>query len=148
METNSIRLVVSCCIIITAFNNLYLISNLLLVAISIDRVLLVSLPYPKYVKTITVFRVRIAILVCYSIGLVAAVIEVSLWNFAVRISAVEIDFKMLCRSPPRYLEWFVFIYYFAFIVFPVFLIGILSAVFVFCVVESSWSKELEKYLPP
>ena len=92
------------CIVKVAFLNLYPIGNLLLVAISIDRVLLVSLPYPRYVKTLTFFRVRMIVLVCYSIGLVAAIIELSLWNFAITNCTAEINFKIFCRSPPRCLN--------------------------------------------
>ena len=118
------------CIVTVAFNNLYPISNLLLVAISIDRVLLVSLPYPKYVKTLTLFRVRMAVLACYLIGLVTAVIELSIWNLAIRKSAEEINSAIFCKSPARHLEWFASIYFVALGFGPVFLIGILSAVFV------------------
>ena len=130
------------CILNTALNELFMIGNLLLVAISIDRVLLVSLPYPKYTKTLTLFRVRMTILACYSIGLVAAIIEVGLWDYALRkqASAAEINFKMFCKSPTRRLKWFASVFFVALTLVPVLLIGILSAIF-FCLLRRRIRKD-------
>ena len=55
------------CKISVPFEYMYNAGNMLLVAISVDRVLLVSLDYQKYVNIMTTRRLKVIIAVCYLI---------------------------------------------------------------------------------
>ena len=83
--------------------NTYVISNILLVAISLDWVFLVTVNYSKYVTLQTLSRIRLQIAVCCCIGILSVIIELCLWNFAKTgsVVAANIDFDVCCLYPPR-----------------------------------------------
>ena len=70
------------CMMTVFLNHLFVIGNLILLAMSVDRVLLICLKYTTYRKVLTEFRVRLAIAFCYVIGLMLGMVEMSMWEFA------------------------------------------------------------------
>ena len=119
------------CMTLVTFSNLYVVGNLLLVAISIDRISLVGMNYSKYVKMQTPKRMKVFICICYSTGIAAALFELSLWKHAKNTikSAASIDFDNYCISPSRYITWFGPLYSLGLFCVPAVVVGILSAVF-------------------
>ena len=109
----------------------YNFGNLLLIAISIDRVLLVSVKYPRYTKLQSAFRVKITIAICFCISLSGSLIEFSLWNYARRNyeTASNIDYDQYCLYPTRRMKWFGLYISFGSFCTPSFIICILSGVF-------------------
>ena len=91
------------CMISVVLESTYVISNILLVAISLDRDFLITMSYSKYVKLQTLLRIRLQIDVCCCIGILSVIIELCLWNFAKTVSVVvaNIDFDVYCLYPPR-----------------------------------------------
>ena len=124
------------CSILVAGSNFYVVGNLILVAISVDRLLLVSLAYSTYTKIQTRTRINLSIGVCYAMGLVSALFELSLWQYAKKTNpvAAAINFSKYCFSPARFTRWFGLFYSLGLFCFPVLLIGILSGVF-FCLLR-------------
>ncbi len=121
------------CMLLVSFSNFFVVGNLILVAISIDRLLLVTVNYSTYVKIQTKSRIRLAIAVCLSIGAVSALLDLSLWNYAKRTNpvAAKFNFSKNCFSPARFTKWFGLFYSLGLFCIPVFLVGILSGIF-FC----------------
>ena len=74
-----------------------------LIAISVDRFLLVLKEYPKYLKLQSRFRVRMTIAGCWVFAMLIWVIETAMWNYAKTLdqTASNIDFTKSCLSPPR-----------------------------------------------
>ena len=109
----------------------YFAGNLLLIAIGVDRVLLVSFNYSRYVKFQTSKRIQIAIVVCYAVGLVGAFIEIGFWNFAKRNNevAANINFNEYCLFPPRRMRLFGLYISIVFYCIPLLMIIILSTLF-------------------
>ena len=120
------------CMMSVPLDNIYITSNLILVAISIDRVLLVSMDYSKYVKLITKFRLQSIIVTLFLFGQIPTVIDLSLWNYAKEnnAKAASINFKELCHYPSRRMKSVGIYVYVCLFLFPLFLIGILSIIFV------------------
>ena len=113
------------------FQNTYNAGNYLLVAISIDRVLLVSMDYSKYIKMMTKFRLILAVGICFVIGQIPTVFDLSFWNYAKRnnVNAVGINFEEICLYPAISLKWYsIFSSLLAFFL-PLFLVGIFSIIF-------------------
>lgn len=106
-------------------------SLLLLGAISWDRLLLVTLDYPKYLKTQSKFRVKITVITCLVINILIAVIEVSIWDYSktVPVKAWKINFDISCLSPPRRITSFQIILIMS-LLCPVFFIIISSVAFI------------------
>ena len=109
----------------------YIASNLLLIAIGVDRVLLVSFNYSRYVKFQTSKRIHIAILVCYAVGLAGALIEIGFWNYAKRNNevAANINFSEYCLFPPRRMRLFGLYISIVFYCIPLIMIITLSTLF-------------------
>ncbi len=109
----------------------YITSNLLLIAIGFDRLFLVTFSYNKYVAYQTTRRVKVSIVICYVVGLVSAVIEMSSWNYAKRNNqiAANIDFNQYCLFAPRRMRYFGLYISLAFYCTPLILIAILSTLF-------------------
>ena len=121
------------CKALVAASDVFIFESILMVmCISIDRLLLVSLSYSTYVKLQSRFRVRATIAVCWIIGLVPMVIELSLWDIAKRVepSAALIDYNVYCLSPPRRIEMFSLLFFVGFVVLPVVVIAGLSLAFI------------------
>lgn len=119
------------CMISTPLEYTYSAGNMILVAISIDRVLLVTLDYAKYVKLMTTVRLKITIAICFLICLTGSLIELSLWNYAKRNNAIaaSIDFDAGCFFPPRRMKWIGIYVSLCFFILPLLLVGIFSLVF-------------------
>ena len=79
-----------------------------LVAISMDRLLLVLIDYPKYLKFQSHSRIRFTIALCWITAFAVCAMEHSIWNLAKTLndSAANIDFNEICLSPPRRLRAF------------------------------------------
>lgn len=110
----------------------YLAGNLLLVAITLDRVQLVSMEYSQYMKSQNKSKISKIIGGCFAVGMTNAIIETGFWNYAKRNNeaAANIDFSQYCAYPPRRMSWFS-IYTFLMYVTPVITVGVLSVVFLF-----------------
>ena len=119
------------CLLSVFLDDVYITGNFLLVAISVDRVMLVSMDYSKYMKSQTKIRIKLVIGLCCAIGFLNAVIEVALWGYAksVNEAAANIDFDAYCVYPARRMKWFSLYITFGVYCPPVFIVGILSVVF-------------------
>ena len=119
------------CMLTVLFEYVYSAGNMLLVAITIDRLLMVSLDYSKYTKMQTSRHFKMIISGCFLYGFIGALIELSLWNFAKKhyANAASIDFQTACMYPPRRMKWVGFYISVCFFLVPILLVGILSAVF-------------------
>ena len=113
------------------FEYSYIVGNLLLIAISIDRVLLISLDYSKYMKMQSESRMKVTICICFLIGLAGALVEIGIWDFAKRKSAAaaSIPFDEYCLFAPRRLKEFGMYVSIVFFCMPVLIIGMLSTAF-------------------
>ena len=119
------------CMMLVAGSNCYVVGNLILVAISIDRLLLVSMDYNKYIKFQTLSRMKQILAICCAIGLASAVFELSLWNYAKSTNpvAANINFSVACFSPARFTRWFGLTYSIGLFCMPVLLVTVVSGVF-------------------
>ena len=119
------------CMVSVVFENTFVVSNILLVCISLDRVILVTVSYSKYVKLQTVSRIRLQIAVCCCIGALSAVVELSLWNFAKRASevAANIDFNVYCLFPPRRMKGYGLFFSIVYFCIPCLLVTLFSMFF-------------------
>ena len=119
------------CMMSVPLDNIYITGNLLLVAISIDRVLLVSKDYSKYVKMVTKFRLKLTMGICFLIGQIPSVFELSFWNYAKKnnANAATINFDDICLYPAIRLKW-VSICLSCFYYVPLFLVGTFCIIFV------------------
>ncbi|XP_072046791.1 5-hydroxytryptamine receptor 1D-like [Amphiura filiformis] len=119
------------CMMTVFLNHLFVIGNLLLLAISVDRLLLICLKYSNYVKFQTTSRVGIGIAMCYVAGVTLGVIEMSMWEFAKKDKTVaaKINFNRYCISPPRNQGVFGLLLSFGFYVTPITLVFLLNVVF-------------------
>ncbi len=120
------------CMISACIQHLFVVGNLLLLAISIDRILLISLQYTTYLRFQTTFRVSIAIAMCYAAGLLLILTESALWNRAKTIPSIasKLNFEAYCYSPSRNLKEFGLMLSFGFYVTPVLIIFTLNGIFV------------------
>ena len=120
------------CRISVPFEYIYNAGNMLLIAISVDRVLLVSLNYSTYVKIMTARRLYLIIAACFLICLIGSIIELSLWDFAKRnnANAANLDFSHGCPYPPRRMKLFGLYVSLFFFILPLLLVGIFSVVFI------------------
>ena len=110
----------------------YNVGNLLLVAISIDRVLLVSMNYSKYVKMTSKLRLKVLIGFCFLLCFMASVFELSMWNYTKKTNeiAASINFTRSCFYPSRRMKWFGTYLSVCFYFLPLFCVGIFSIIFV------------------
>ncbi|XP_072018230.1 5-hydroxytryptamine receptor 7-like [Amphiura filiformis] len=104
---------------------------LILCTISLDRLLLVKLQYPKYMKFQSKPRVLLAISICWLLSLVPAVIDVGFWEYAKSLNnSVPINFDFVCLSPTRWMMPKVsLVFLFTFFFMPVFLVAVFSLSF-------------------
>ncbi|XP_072047143.1 melanopsin-B-like [Amphiura filiformis] len=109
----------------------YNISNILLVALSLDRLLLVSLSYSKYTKWQSKSRIKLQISICYAIGMATSIVEVSLWNYAKRVNtiAASIDFDLYCLYPAGRMKSYGLLVAIGYFCVPVVVVAILCSVF-------------------
>ena len=106
--------------------------NLLLVgAISLDRVLLVGMEYPRYVKYQSKRRILCGIACCLGVSLIPAVVDIAVWDFAKSNNAIAagIDFDYVCLSPTRWMPQISLAFLFVFLLIPVLLVAVLSVAF-------------------
>ena len=102
-------------------------SLLLLVAISVDRVLLLTMTYPRYVRTLTRFRVKLVAAACAVIPVLPTITELGLWEYAKGIDPIarKINFDYTCLSTTRRLRGFQILLV-VFNIIPCILVGIFS----------------------
>ena len=107
------------------------VNLLILVAISLDRFLLVSVKYPRYMRLQSRRNVYITIGVCWIIATSAGVIDCSFWNAAKRWNKVSasINFDYVCLSPPRRMKQFSLILFFVYVFLPIIAVIVLSLAF-------------------
>ena len=103
----------------------------ILCAISLDRLLLVKVQYPRYVKFQSKKRILCTIAVCWIISIVAATIDIGFWDFAksIHVIAANINFTYTCLSPTRWIPEISLVFLLLFLLFPVFLVAALSVAF-------------------
>ena len=125
---------VGCAIAVCLTTYISFVSLSTLCLISLDRVLLVSKDYRKYVKMMSRFRVKTTIALCWIIAAIIIIVpEVSLWEVAKNISvkAQYIDFDTSCISPSRMIKAFTGFFGLIFCFAPICVIMVLSLVFVY-----------------
>ena len=120
------------CMITVPLEYVYSAGNLILIVISVDRVMFVTMDYSKYMKMVTKLRLKITIGLCFLITIVAALFEISLWNYAKRnnLVAANIDFTKNCLYPPRRMKWMSLFVSVTFYILPLLLVAIFSIVFI------------------
>ena len=116
-------------------------SLLHLLAISVDRLLLISMEYPCYLKFQSRRRVKMTIAVCWIISVSVSSLEIGLWEFGKTLDPIfeEVDFKKICLSPARQIELYKFILVFVFSLLPVVLVTFMSLVFL-CLLKKRLSR--------
>lgn len=104
-----------------------------LCAISLDRVLLVAMEYPRYMKLTSRFRIMLTILISWISALVPMSLEIGLWEKAKEINLIAslINFDYLCLSPSRRIQAFSSFFFFFFVFTPVIIVTTLSLVFMY-----------------
>lgn len=123
---------VGCAVAVCLNEYISLVSLTTLCLISIDRVLLVSQDYRKYMKIQSRTRIKTTIALCWVFWMILIVLELSLWQFAKKISvrARYINFEKSCIAPTKTIKAFSLFIILTFN-FPLGLITVLSLVFVY-----------------
>lgn len=123
---------IGCAIGVSLTHYISFVSLSTLCTISVDRVLLVSREYPKYMKIMSRRRVKIIIGLCWTIALSIIVLELSLWQKAKSMyaKAAEIDYNKTCVSPGKAVKAFSLFIFLVFSFIPVLIVAVLSVVFV------------------
>ena len=113
--------------------NLFAITGIFTtLAISLDRYLLISRSYPKYVKLQSRRRVVITILGIWLYSVSFGIAEIILWDI-VKVKGVDenyFDYRKVCRSPPKHAFLPAAIYFLLNFFLPVTAIEVLSTGFV------------------
>ncbi len=123
----------------TAFGSL-----MILVALSTDRLLLVWVEYPKYLKIQSRQNIHIIILICWICSMIPMAIEIGLWEHAMDYPVVgHIYYEYECLSPMRRLEIISLIFFAFFILSPVLLVTSFSAAFL-CLLQRRLVKSYRK----
>ncbi len=106
-------------------------SILLLLAISLDRFLLVYKEYPKYVKIQSRSRIQLTIVGCWMMGVCSVIFEQSLWDVAKTLdeSAANINYNAVYLSPSRRLKEFSLTFFLTLYFTPVLLVCVFSVAF-------------------
>ena len=104
---------------------------MIMVAISYDRLLLISIPYPSYVRRQTQRRIYFYIGLCWFNANLLGLLELSLWDYSKGMSqaAAVIDFSYQCLSPVRRLKIAALAEFFTFILAPIISVIVLSVIF-------------------
>ncbi len=103
-----------------------------LVAISVDRFLLVYNEYPTYLLIQSKYRVRMTIAVCWAVGICSFVVEQSVWNYSKTINenARNIDFNRVCLVPPRRIYSYSLIVFLLLYITPTMVVTLSSIAFI------------------
>ncbi|XP_072028157.1 adenosine receptor A3-like [Amphiura filiformis] len=139
-------------IIIPLASPLYIIPGYCLCMISIDRFLLVSKEYSRYLKIQTHLRIKRILLIGWSFSVLTGFVEVALWNIAKGLdeSASVIDYKKICLSPPRRMKEFALTFFLSLYLSPVLLVCGMSIAFFFLLykrLSRSWGMRADAQLP-
>ena len=104
-----------------------------LLAISLDRFLLVFLEYPQYVKNVTKSRIYKLITAGWIFAILTAVVEMAFWQKAKDLdeTARTIDHTRYCLSPPRRVQSFALSFFLILYLFPVIMVLGLSILFLY-----------------
>ena len=121
------------CQIYVWFANICVFSGVIITAsISLDRYLLISKDYPKYMKLQSKKRIIIAILVVYVYATSMGFLEVILWNIIPVPGAGKesFDYSRECRSPAKHNFTYAVVLFMVNMFLPMIVIEILSLSFV------------------
>ena len=108
-------------------------AGLLIVSVvSLDRLLLVTMQYPHYVKYQSKQRILFSIACCLAVSLVPSVVDLAVWDFAKSSNSIAagIDYDYICLSPSRWVPQISLAFLFVFLLIPVVLVAALSAGFI------------------
>ncbi len=120
------------CRVTAAFNNITVHGSLFaIMTISVDRVFLVLMEYPKYLKIQSYKRVYTTIAACWIFAISTVIPQQAIWNYAKIIdkTAREINFEKLCLFPPRRLQIYSSTVFLCLYCLPVILLCLLSMAF-------------------
>ena len=106
-------------------------SMFLLIAISLDRLLLVSVQYPRYIKIQSKRQIYLNIGVAIGAAIFVSLLGQSFWNVAktLDVIAANINFNKICLSPSRRVAAFSSAFFIIFYCIPVLIVGFLSVGF-------------------
>ena len=105
-----------------------------LIAISVDRFLLVFLEYPKYIKLQSYRRIYVTIAFGWTVTMATVIIEEGImWDLAKDLdeTAASIPFDKLCLSPARRIRWYSLVLFLALFFGPVVTVCGLSIAFLY-----------------
>ena len=124
---------IGCRIAISALNMAIHGSLFALLSISIDRFMLISMDYPRYVHTQTKRTIKFIIAACWCIAVITVAIEMGFWSRAMTIDedAATVDFNQYCLSPPRRLSRFSLSFFLILYLIPVIAVCTLSIAFLY-----------------
>ncbi len=117
------------CYIFSAFAS---VTNgpLLTSCICLDRLLLVKMEYPRYVKSQSKTKVLLTVTVCFILALTPATADLCFWEYSKSVSDIRINYDYFCLSPVRYgTPEISLIFLFVFVFCPIFLVSGLSVAF-------------------
>ena len=120
------------CRVLAAFNNITVHASLFAITtISVDRLLLVMMEYPRYLKLESKPRIHATITACWIFAFLTIVPQQALWDIAkeIDLSARNIDFDVLCLFPPRRLKVYSSTVFLTLYFVPVMLLCALSVAF-------------------
>ncbi len=113
----------------TIVNGLYT-----LCLISLDRLLLVKISYPKYMKHVQRKpRILFAITTCWVVSFVPVFFDLVFWDIAKSVSdvAASINFDYVCVAPTRWLPEISLVFLIVFAFTPVLLVAVFSLAFIY-----------------
>ena len=127
---------------ITGFGSL-----LALVMISTDRLLLVGMEYPRYLKTQSRPHIHATIFACWLCSLIPMTIEIGLWEKAKEFDQffTHIDLDTVCSSPIRRIESISLVFFALFIAGPVVIVTVFSTAFLFLLKRRLTDKRKSPY---
>ena len=134
------------CRVVASIMNMSIHGSLFsLIAISVDRFLMVYVEYPKYMKMQSYPRVYLTIGLCWTMALITVILEQGMWNWAKTLdeTAASIDYSRFCLTPPRRIRWFSLSFFGVLFFLPVVTVFILSIAFLW-----QLSKRLKKSKGP
>ncbi len=102
--------------------------------ISLDRLLLVKLPYPTYMKHVQRKpRILLVIIACWVVSFLPVCIDLVFWDKAKSLSdvAARINFDYECLAPTRWIPEISSAFLLMFLFTPVFLVAVFSLTFLY-----------------
>ncbi len=105
---------------------------LVICCICLDRLLLVKMEYPRYVKFQSKTKVLLTVAICFLLALTQGTADLCFWNYAKSVGVIRIDYDYACLSPVRFgAPEISLLFLFLCMLFPVLLVGALSVAFLY-----------------